>query len=121
MAFSKANQFADPMEINHNISNYAKALSYPARVIIVRWLAEEGKKSAGEISAHIGLSMSTTSHHLACLVKVGFISGHEQGRNIYYSFNHLGFQMIQSFFEEVFGELSERAQEIAETEEGQAF
>jgi hypothetical protein len=29
--------------------------------------------------------------------------------------------MIQSFFEEVFGELSERAQEIAETEEGQAF
>jgi DNA-binding transcriptional ArsR family regulator len=113
MAHSKALQYIDYVEINYNISSYSKALSHPARVIIVRWLAKEGMKSAGEISAHIGLSMSTTSHHLACLEKAGFIAGFENGRYTNYVFNHVNFSVVRGFFDHLFDELSACAAEIA--------
>jgi len=109
MAHSKAFQFATPYDINHIVSHYGKALSYPARVLIMRWLAAEGPKHAGEISEYIDLSKATTSHHLASLEKAGIICGTEKGRHIVYEFNDLNFPIMRGFIDDVFDEVEAAA------------
>ena len=109
MAHSKAFQFETPYDVNHIISHYGKALSYPARVLIMRWLAAEGPKHAGEISQFIDLSKATTSHHLASLERAGIISGTEHGRHIVYEFNDLNFPIMRGFIDMVFDEVEAAA------------
>lgn len=112
MAYSKAEQFAVPDDINHIISAYGKALSYPARVLIMRWLAAEGPKSAGEITTYVCLSKSTTSQHLSRLERAGIIIGVEQGNSIIYAFNTGNFTIMKSYIHELFSEV-ERASGIS--------
>ncbi|HLF62549.1 MAG TPA: winged helix-turn-helix domain-containing protein [Saprospiraceae bacterium] len=105
MAHSKAELFADPEDINHIVSGYSKALDYPARVLIMRWLAAEGPKNAGEITNYVGLSKSTTSQHLFRLERAGIITGMEQGNNIIYAFNAANFIIMRGYMDDLFHEL----------------
>jgi DNA-binding transcriptional ArsR family regulator len=112
MAYSKAEQFAVPDDINHIVSMYGKALSYPARVLIMRWLAAEGPKSAGEITAYVCLSKSTTSQHLSRLERAGIITGVEQGSSIIYAFSAENFIIMKGYLYDLFSEV-ERASIIS--------
>ena len=105
MAFSKAQQFVMDDDILHIVANYCKALCYPGRVLIVRWLASEGPKSAGEISRFIALSRATTSYHLACLEKVGLITGFERGPHVTYVFNETALPAMKFFLDTLFDEV----------------
>jgi DNA-binding transcriptional ArsR family regulator len=105
MAHSKAFLFEDPADINHIISGYGRALGYPARVLIMRWLAAEGAKTAGEITRYVGLSKATVSQHLSRLERAGIITGMEQGSNSIYAFNAANFLIMKEYFEELLQEL----------------
>lgn len=63
---------------------FFKALADENRLKIIGVLAQK-PRSVEEIAAVIGLSMSTTSHHLARLAKAGLVSARTDGHYYIYS------------------------------------
>lgn len=63
-------------------------LAHPARVRIVRLLAERNSCVCGEIVDHLPLAQSTVSQHLKVLRKAGIIDGEVDGPRVCYWINH---------------------------------
>jgi DNA-binding transcriptional ArsR family regulator len=61
------------------IAGFAKALSHPARVKILKILADKKMCICGEIVELLPLSQSTVSQHLKELKRVGLIKGEIEG------------------------------------------
>lgn len=74
----------------------------------MRWLADEGPKKASEITSHIELSKSTTSHHLASLEHAGLITGTERGPHITYELNWHGYRAMRHYVLALFSEIDAR-------------
>ena len=72
---------ADPDE---ELAGYARALSHPARVKILRFLLERDDCMAGEIMSELPLAQSTVSQHLKVLREAGLIHGEVDGTRICY-------------------------------------
>jgi DNA-binding transcriptional ArsR family regulator len=66
------------------MASFAKALSHPARIAILRYLAETRTCISGDISDSIPLSRSTVSQHLKELRDAGLIHGEIEGLKINY-------------------------------------
>ncbi len=81
MTYAKTTEFDIEFQ---NIANYAKALSHPARVAILDYLASQNTCVSGDISDKIPLSRTTVSQHLQELKKAGLIKGTISGTRIYY-------------------------------------
>ncbi len=62
----------------------AKAIGHPARVRILRLLAERSGCVCGDIVDEIGLAQSTVSQHLAVLKEAGLIHGDVDGPRVCY-------------------------------------
>lgn len=72
------------------IQQYAelfKALAHPARIAILKYLADTKTCITGDISEELPLSRSTVNQHLAELKKAGLIQGHIEGNNTKYCLN----------------------------------
>lgn len=66
------------------LAAYAKALSHPARVAILRALAEKRSCICGDLVTDLPLAQSTVSQHLKALKEVGLIKGEVDGpRSLY--------------------------------------
>ncbi len=65
-------------------AEFFKALSHPARIAILKYLAETKTCITGDISSELPLGRSTVNQHLAELKKAGFIKGHIEGVNTKY-------------------------------------
>jgi arsenite methyltransferase len=76
MAFSKKDSFEDRQA---RLATFAKALGHPARIAILRVLAEKNRCICGEIVDVLPLSQSTVSQHLKALKDVGLIRGEIEG------------------------------------------
>jgi ArsR family transcriptional regulator len=76
MAQNKKEEFSDKF---NRISEFAKALSHPARIAILKKLASENKCICGEIVEIMPLSQSTVSQHLKELKTAGLIQGEIEG------------------------------------------
>jgi DNA-binding transcriptional ArsR family regulator len=63
---------------------FARALSHPARLAILKYLAETKSCISGDISDIIPLSRSTVSQHLKELRDIGLIHGEIDGLKINY-------------------------------------
>ena len=61
-----------------------KALSNESRLLVLCQLAR-GEATVGELHAHVGLSQSALSQHLARLRELGLVAARRSGRNVYYS------------------------------------
>ncbi|MDR1919391.1 MAG: metalloregulator ArsR/SmtB family transcription factor, partial [Tannerellaceae bacterium] len=72
MAYSKAEQF-DNKEIA--LARYAKALSHPARILILRFLSKQTCCYCGDIVEVFPIAQSTVSQHLKELKNAGLIQG----------------------------------------------
>ncbi len=81
MAFSKKEEFTQE-EIW--LSDLAKAISHPARVSILKILAQMNVCMCGEIVDLLPLSQSTVSQHLKELKRVGLITGEIEGPKVCY-------------------------------------
>jgi ArsR family transcriptional regulator, arsenate/arsenite/antimonite-responsive transcriptional repressor len=63
-----------------------KALADPARVKIMSMLfgSSAGEENSGELSAVLGLTESTVSHHLAQLRRAGFVLSNRRGMHVFH-------------------------------------
>lgn len=71
-------------DFERELSTLAKALGHPARVRILRLLAERAGCICGDIVDEVGLAQSTVSQHLAVLKEVGLIRGDVDGPRVCY-------------------------------------
>jgi len=84
MAFSKARHF-DLLTFEQSF--LAKALGYPARIIILCHLKINGITSFQTLWRKLPLAKSTVSQHLKILLDAGLIVAREEYPHTYYSLN----------------------------------
>lgn len=66
------------------LAAFAKVISHPARLAILRYLSETKTCISGDISDHLPLSRTTVSQHLKELRDFGLIHGEIDGLKINY-------------------------------------
>lgn len=84
---------------------YFKALAHPARIAILKCLAETNTCITGDISEELPLSRSTVNQHLAELKKAGMIQGQIEGNNTRYCLNPEGLTRFKSLSSGLFAQL----------------
>lgn len=67
-----------------HLAELCKALGHPARIRIIRFLAQRQDCCCGPIVDEIGLAQSTVSQHLKILKDAGIIQGTIDGKNTCY-------------------------------------
>ena len=103
MAQNKKHLFEKDLRL---LAEYAKALSHPARLLILKTLARRGECICGEMVQISPLAQPTVSQHLAALKKAGFIKGTIDGPRSCYCINREGFNRAGAQFNRMFAELS---------------
>ena len=81
MGATKAEEFSVK---DNRVAAYAKALSHPARVAILKLLLKRRACVCGDIVDELPLSQSTVSQHLKELKSAGLIKGDIEGVRICY-------------------------------------
>ncbi|MBP6358112.1 MAG: winged helix-turn-helix transcriptional regulator [Sediminibacterium sp.] len=66
------------------IAKFAKALSHPARVAIIKLLLQKQSCVCGDIVEDLPIAQSTVSQHLKELKEAGLIKGNIDGASICY-------------------------------------
>jgi DNA-binding transcriptional ArsR family regulator len=84
MVLAKTKLFDSDLQ---NASLLYKALGHPARLQILRYLAEIKVCITGDISEELPLSRTTVNQHLTGLKKAGLIQGHVDGKRTNYCLN----------------------------------
>lgn len=80
------------------MAKIAKALSHPARLAIINFLAQQKTCISGDISNKIPLSRTTVSQHLQELKKAGLIKGTIDGLKVNYCIDNTNLRNVQSLF-----------------------
>ena len=101
MTFSKTEHF--DQETNE-VARIAKALSHPARVAILKYLANAKICISGDITTEIPLSRTTVSQHLQELKKAGLIQGEIDGTRVNYCICSENLSKIRKILEKFFFE-----------------
>jgi ArsR family transcriptional regulator len=84
------------------IAQFAKALSHPARVYIVRELSTlDGCCTSGEFFEKLPIARSTISQHLKELKLAGLIQGQIDPPYIKYCINRANWELAQKYFGEL--------------------
>jgi ArsR family transcriptional regulator, arsenate/arsenite/antimonite-responsive transcriptional repressor len=84
------------------IAQFAKALSHPARVYIVRELAAlDSCCTSGEFFEKLPIARSTLSQHLKELKLAGLIQGQINPPYIKYCINRANWELAQQYFGEL--------------------
>jgi ArsR family transcriptional regulator, arsenate/arsenite/antimonite-responsive transcriptional repressor len=84
MAFSKTELFDDDLR---QFAEYNKALSHPARLAILKYLANTKTCITGDIAEELPLSRTTVNQHLKELKDAGLITGTIEGVRTCYCIN----------------------------------
>lgn len=90
---------------DNRIAEYAKALSSPARIAILRVLMEKETCMCGDIVEEIPLSQSTVSQHLKALRKAGFIKTIAEGTAVQYAIDDKNWESVRKVFKKFFSSL----------------
>ena len=78
---NKAEKFSENLQ---ELALMAKAISHPARLAILQYLAETKTCISGDISDFLPLSRTTVSQHLKELKEIGLIHGEIDGLKVNY-------------------------------------
>ena len=97
MAINKREEFSQKENV---LASFAKAISHPARVSILKEIAKRETCICGEIVAVLPLAQSTVSQHLKELLKAGLITGTVDGAKSCYNINWKKFEQFQKAFGE---------------------
>jgi ArsR family transcriptional regulator, arsenate/arsenite/antimonite-responsive transcriptional repressor len=82
-----------------------RALSHPARLQILKFLAETKMCITGEISDDSPLGRTTVNQHLAELKDAGLITGHTNGAKTHYCLNTQQLTEARKSLEDFFNSL----------------
>lgn len=99
MGATKAEEFSVK---ENRIARYAKALAHPARVAILRLLANKQTCICGDIVDELPLSQSTVSQHLKELKDAGLIKGEINGAKTCYCIDDKEWKAAQAAMNQVF-------------------
>lgn len=94
----------------------AKAISHPARLAILKYLAETKTCISGDISDFLPLSRTTVSQHLKELKDIGLIHGEIDGLKVNYCLCSTELNRFLDLFGQFF-EPIKNAENICETPE----
>lgn len=92
MVIAKKEVFPDK---DIQLADWCKALSHPARITILRILANKSECMCGELVLDLPLAQSTVSQHLKALKETGLIQGEIEGPRSKYCMNK---KNIDKFF-----------------------
>jgi ArsR family transcriptional regulator, arsenate/arsenite/antimonite-responsive transcriptional repressor len=102
MAISKREEFTSE---ELQLADIAKALSHPARIKILKILAEKNVCICGDIVEILPLAQATVSQHLKELKRVGLIQGEIEGPKTCYclscDFLIRAHESLKNFFEKI--------------------
>lgn len=85
------------------IARFAKALSHPARIAILHFLAIQETCYFGDIHEELPIAKATVSQHLKELKEAGLIQGEIEAPKVKYCINKVNLQMAQELFSKFFG------------------
>ena len=102
MAIHKKESFTQKEQ---ELAEFAKALAHPARIAILKLLAQKNECICGEIVEVLPLSQSTVSQHLKGLKNAGLIDGSIDGPRSCYCINWKAFQKFSTEFNSLFNNL----------------
>ncbi|MDX1665660.1 MAG: metalloregulator ArsR/SmtB family transcription factor [Saprospiraceae bacterium] len=102
MAINKKAQFPDKLI---QLADYAKALSHPARLAILKTLAERDTCICGEIVEVMPLAQATVSQHLKELKRTGLVSGEVEGKKSCYCIDRDELAQLVDSWDQFFEEL----------------
>ncbi|MFM6976373.1 MAG: ArsR/SmtB family transcription factor [Sphingobacteriaceae bacterium] len=105
MAINKKEDFSAK---DQELANFAKTLSHPARIAIIRMLAEQNSCICGEIVEVLPLAQSTVSQHLKDLQAAGLVKGTIDGQKSCYCINWENLEQLSSEFTKLFGNLQKQ-------------
>ena len=98
-AFSKQEQ---------DLAAFAKAIAHPARIAILKVLAQHNECICGEIVDVLPLAQSTVSQHLKELKEAGLINGTVDGPRSCYCINWKAFDKFNTAFSTLFHKLKDQ-------------
>jgi len=101
---NKAEKFDNSLQ---ELARFAKVLSHPARLAILKYLAETKTCISGDISDYLPLSRTTVSQHLKELRDSGLIHGEIDGLKINYCLCSNEINRFLTIFEIFFNEIKE--------------
>ncbi len=93
MAFHKKEEFGKKEQ---ELAAFAKAISHPARVAILKVLAAKNECMCGDIVDELPLAQSTVSQHLKELKNAGLIEGTIDGPRSCYCINWKAFEKFSN-------------------------
>jgi ArsR family transcriptional regulator len=96
MPLTKSSSRSAVTGFDHELAVLARALSHPARVAIVRYLAARGSCVCGEIVDVLPLAQATVSQHLKVLKEAGLVQGEVDGPRTCYCVNPEKLRRFQS-------------------------
>jgi DNA-binding transcriptional ArsR family regulator len=100
MGLTKSDEFSVK---NNTLAKYAKALSHPARIAILKLLVQKQACICGDIVDELPLSQSTVSQHLKELKAAGLIKGDIEGVKVCYCIDMKEWKAAQACLSELFG------------------
>jgi len=97
--YAKTSAFETDLQ---ELAKIAKVLSHPARLAILRLLAESKTCISGDIAEQLPLSRTTVSQHLQELKKIGLIQGEIDGLKVCYCIDYEIFDKYEALFQTFF-------------------
>ena len=86
-------------------ANLFKALSHPARLQILQFLAQTRNCLTGDISEHFPLTRATVNQHMKELNNAGLIVGHKEGARILYGLVIIRIKVMDGILSEFLKEM----------------
>lgn len=105
MASAKTAEFSAKEQ---GLAAFAKAIAHPARIAILKILAEHNQCICGEIVEVLPLAQSTVSQHLKELKTAGLIKGTIDGPRSCYCINWDAFSKFNEEFSSLFHKLKDQ-------------
>lgn len=102
MAIHKKEEFTQKEQ---DLAAFAKAVAHPARIAILKVLAQKNECICGEIVDILPLAQSTVSQHLKELKNAGLIDGNIDGPRSCYCINWKAFEKFHNDFSSLFEKL----------------
>nr|MBP7471348.1 winged helix-turn-helix transcriptional regulator [Prevotella sp.] len=84
------------------LARFAKALSNPARVAIICFLAKRKKCYFGDIHEELPIAKATVSQHLKELKEAGLIQGEIEAPKVKYCINRENWELAHELFSQFF-------------------
>jgi ArsR family transcriptional regulator len=102
MASAKTEAFTQKEQ---DLAAFAKAIAHPARIAILKILAQQNECVCGKIVDVLPLAQSTVSQHLKELKNAGLIDGTIDGPKSCYCINWKAFEKFNTEFNSLFSTL----------------